>query len=192
MAALVKAGSAVIGADLIYQGESLADGKPLTTARRVENPREFVGYTLGYNPALLAQRAHDLLTLLAFFQTYADAKPRVDLVGSGAAGAWVAAARAQAPGAVARTAIDTGGFRFAKLKSIWDVNFLPGGAKYGDLPGLLALGAPGELWLTGEGPMAPGLISAAYTAAGAGANLHTLDAAPEEATAALVKWMTRP
>lgn len=29
-------------------------------------------------------------------------------------------------------------------------DFLPGGAKYGDLPGMLAAGEPGTLWLAGE------------------------------------------
>jgi hypothetical protein len=41
--------------------------------------------------------------------------------------------------AVQRLACDTGGFRFASLTNVWDVNFVPGGAKYGDVPGLLAL-----------------------------------------------------
>ena len=48
-------------------------------------------------------------------------------------------------------------------RSIGDLNFLPGGAKYGDLPGMLALGAPGELWLAGEGPMGADRWSAALT-----------------------------
>ncbi|HYV38147.1 MAG TPA: hypothetical protein VE988_20850, partial [Gemmataceae bacterium] len=67
------------------------------------------------------------------------------------AGPWVAAARAQAQGAIDRAVIDTGGFRFGKLLEIHDVNFLPGGAKYGDLPGLLALGQPEKLLVGGEG-----------------------------------------
>ena len=31
----------------------------------------------------------------------------------------------------------TAGFRFAQLKDVHDAKFLPGGAKYGDLPGLI-------------------------------------------------------
>jgi hypothetical protein len=190
--ALLAAGSAVLGADLLYQGEFLADGKPLEHARRVDNPRQFAGYTLGYNPALPAQRVHDLLTLVTYAQTYGGEKPQVDLVGSGACGAWVAAARAQAGGAVARSAIDTAGFRFAGLKSTTDLNFLPGAVKYGDLPGMLALGAPGELWLSGEQPMPPGIVSAAYTAAGAAAKLQTHGGPAEERQSEAVKWLTRP
>ncbi|MEX0677663.1 MAG: alpha/beta hydrolase family protein [Pirellulales bacterium] len=189
---LLKSGSAVVGADLVYQGEFLADGKPLEAARRVDNPREFAGYTLGYNPSLFAQRVHDVLTLVSFCQSFADEKPQVDLIGFGVAGAWVAAARAQAGGAVARSAIDTDGFRFAKLRSASDVNFLAGGAKYGDVPGMLALAAPGELWLAGEQPTPPGLVSAAYTAAGAIGQLVAYGGPPEERMNEAVKWLARP
>jgi dienelactone hydrolase len=189
---LLKSGAAVVGADLIYQGEFLIDGKPLTAARRVDNPREFAGYTLGYNSALFAQRVHDLLSLVSYFRTYRDEPAQVDLVGFGPAGPWAAAARAQAGAAVARAAIDTGGFRFGKLQSIGDLSFLPGGAKYGDLPGMLALGAPGELWLAGEGPMAPGLVSAAYTAAGASGMLQSFGGPADQAAAAAIKWLARP
>jgi dienelactone hydrolase len=189
---LLTSGAAVVGVDLVYQGEFLADGKPLTAARRVANKREFAGYTLGYNPSLFAQRVHDILSLVSFCRNYADQKPQVDIVGFGVAGAWAAAARAQAGGAISRAAIDTEGFRFARLRAISDVNFLAGGAKYGDLPGMLALGAPGELWLAGEGLTAPPIVNAAYAAAGASGALHTFDAAPEGKIAAAANWLARP
>ena len=82
---LIKSGATVAGVDLLYQGEFLADGKPLSVTRRVANPREFAGYTWGYNPTLFAQRVHDLLTLVSFCRTYADERPRIDIVGVGAA-----------------------------------------------------------------------------------------------------------
>ncbi len=90
---LLDAGAAVMGVDLVYQGEFLAGGKPLTEARKVANSREFAGYTYGYNPSLFAQRVHDVLTVVSFCRTYADERPQVDLVGFGVAGAWAAAAR---------------------------------------------------------------------------------------------------
>jgi hypothetical protein len=44
---------------------------------------------------------------------------------------------------------DTGGFRFAGVGDLHNSSFLPAAAKYGDLPGLLTLGA-GRLYLVGE------------------------------------------
>jgi len=192
VAELIKAGCAVLGADLVYQGEFLADGKPLAEARRVDNPREFAGYTLGYNPALTAQRVHDVLSLISFARNYGGEPRQVDLVGSGTAGVWAAAARAQAGEAVTRAAIDTAGFRFVNVPNLKDPNFTPGIVKYGDVPGLLALSAPGELWLAGEEPMPPGVVSASYTAAGAGAKLTAHSGAPETRPAEAVKWLLRP
>ncbi|HEY2841128.1 MAG TPA: acetylxylan esterase, partial [Pirellulales bacterium] len=187
---LLAAGSAVIAPDLLYQGEFLADDKPLEQSPKVENPREFAGYTLGYNPALFAQRVHDVLTLIAFGKAYRGENPSVDLLGQGPAAAWAAAARAQAGTAISRLAIDTRGFRFAKLGSTRDVNLLPASVKYGDLPALLALGAPGELWLAGEAEAALPLARATYKAAGAQNNLAT-EASPANQQHA-VKWLARP
>ncbi len=189
---LLASGAAVAGLDLLYQGEFLADGKPLTLPRRVDNKREFAGYTLGYNPALFAQRVHDILSLVSFCRTYAGETPEISLVAFGGAGAWATAARAQAGAAVARAAIDTDGFRFAKLRASGDLNFLAGGAKYGDLPGMLALGAPGELWLAGEGSTAPAVISATYSAAGGSGKLTTFDGQADQKIAAALQWLTRP
>jgi hypothetical protein len=63
----------------------------------------------------------------------------------------VVAARALAGEAVDRAASDTGGFRFGKVLDYRDPMFLPGGAKYLDLPGMISLNAPHALWLKGEG-----------------------------------------
>jgi dienelactone hydrolase len=188
---LLAAGSAVIAPDLLYQGEFLADDKPLEQSPKVENPREFAGYTLGYNPALFAQRVHDVLTLVAFAKTYKGENPSIDVLGQGAAGAWAAAARAQAGAAISRLAIDTRGFRFAKLRSTRDVNLLPGSVKYGDLPALLALGAPGELWLAGEGEAELPLVPAAYKAAGAENHLARAPGSSEANREDAVKWLAR-
>ncbi len=113
---------------------------------------------------------------------------RVDLVGVEGAGPWVAAARAQAPAAIDRAVVDTGGFRFVDLTSYRDVNFLPGAVKYGDLPGLLALSAPHELYLAGEGGKVPQVVSAAYAAAGRADNVHSHPDAGD-VTAAAVGWL---
>jgi hypothetical protein len=52
---------------------------------------------------------------------------------------------AQAKGAVTRAAVNTEGFRFADLEDVYDIDFMPGAAKYDDLPGLLALSGPGVI-----------------------------------------------
>ena len=175
---LLAGGVAVLGVDLLYQGEFLADGKPLTKTRRVDVPphsRDAACFTFGYNPPVFAERVRDVLSAVSAAaaltepQTPASdgAKPRrVHLVGIHGGGAWVAAAKAQAGSAVDRTAIDTAGFRFAKAQSIDDPDFLPGSVKYLDLPGMLALAAPGEIWLAGEGKQPPDVVAAVYKAAG--------------------------
>lgn len=166
---LLKEGLTVVGADLLFQGEFLADGQPVKQTRTVANPREFAGYTYGYNPSLFAQRTHDVLTLVKQLRTAGiSGLPRttsVEVAGFGVAGPIVAAARAVSGEAISRAAVDTGGFRFGKLLDYRDPQFLPGGAKYLDLPGFLALSAPQPLWLAGEGKE-PDLVTGFYRTAG--------------------------
>ena len=148
---LVTAGASVLGVDLLYQGEFLADGQKLTKTPRVKNPREAAGYTFGYNSALFAQRVHDILTVVQFAKTQERPGKHIDLVGIDGSGAWVAAARAVCGDAVDRAVIDTQGFRFGKVLDLQSPDFLPGGAKFGDVIGMLAIGAPGRLWLADDG-----------------------------------------
>jgi hypothetical protein len=80
--------------------------------RVVENPREFAGYTHGYNHALFAQRVHDVLSLVTFLRntkvgSHPSPKASV-LAGFGQAGPIALAARALAGNAVDRAAVDTG------------------------------------------------------------------------------------
>ena len=85
---------------------------------------------------------------------------------TGGAGPYVAAARAVVGKNVARTVIDTQGFRFQQLKSFRDEAFLPGAVKYGDLPALLALAAPHPLYLVGEKGKIPEIVAKTYAASG--------------------------
>jgi hypothetical protein len=151
---LVKDGMTIVGADLLYQGEFLKDGKPVTRTRVVANPREAPAYTFGYNHSLFAQRTHDVLTIVKFLRTAKiESHPSpssVAVAGFGIAGPIAVAARAVAGDALDLAATDTAGFRFAKLLDYRDPKFLPGGAKYFDLPGFIALGASHGLWLTEE------------------------------------------
>ena len=157
--------------------------------RVVANPREFAGYTFGYNHALFAQRTHDVLTIVSLLR---KAKPgshpnpkTVAVAGWGGAGPIVAAARALAGEAIDRAAVDTGGFRFGKLLDYRDPMFLPGGAKYLDLPGMIALDAPHPLWLAGEGDK-PEVFGAKFTELTSFAG----EAAQKEASA--VQWLLQP
>ena len=92
---------------------------------------------------------------------------------------------------IERAAIDTAGFRFAKLTDVYDVDFMPGAVKYGDLPSLLALAAPTKLWLAGEGKSTPRIISAAFGASGKPEHLTIFkgesNAAPKQAITWLLK-----
>ncbi len=154
-----------MGADLIYQGEFLTHGQPLDKTRHVENPREAAAYTFGYNPTVFAQRVQDVSCVIRFAQSR-QANAAVMLVGLDGAGPWAAAALAHADGAIAKAAIDLGGFRFGKVLDIHSPDFLPGGAKYFDLPGMAALAAPTPLWIADGGAEAPPIVAAAYRASG--------------------------
>ena len=183
---LLADGSTVIGVDLLYQGEFLKDDAPRRQARKVANPREFAGYTHGFNHSLFARRAHDILSVIDFVHDHERKSDSIDLIGLKGAGHWVAAARAVAGEVVTRAVIDTGGFRFHKINDIRHVDFQPGGAKYDDLPGMLAVAAPGKLWLAGEKGAGRKLVEGFYKTAGAAGNLTT----DEGGADAAVAWLT--
>lgn len=184
VALLLERGYAVAGLDLLYQGEFLAQGEPLREIRLVNNPREFLGYTLGYNHPLVAQRVHDVLSLIVAAQRGDDPPESIDLVGWGQAGVFAAAAAVQAGSAVRRLALHTGGFRFASLTNIRDPMLLPGAVRYGDVGGLLALRAPLPLW---SGEPLPSLTQAAYRSAQSQAVV--MDVALDAAGLAAAKWL---
>ena len=181
-ASLVAAGRPVVAADLFGQGEFTKEGTSLGENRVVDNPREFAGYTYGYNDALFAQRVHDILTIIGAMARDAGT---ISVVGTNGAGPWVAAACAMAGDEVTHVALDTGGFRFRALTHYRDENFLPGALKYGDLPAMIALGATRPLWLGGE-PVIPDLVARAYSASGSEAKIHL---APEAGSQAIADWL---
>ena len=189
---LLDSGATVAGVDLLYQGEFLPDGQPLTRTPGVKNPREAASYTFGYNHALFVHRAHDVLSVVNFIKHYQEhPSRRVSVVGLGGAGPWVAAARAQCGDAIDEAVIDTGGFRFGKVLDLSDPNFLPGGAKYGDLPALLALGAPGRTWVAGEASEGLALAQSQYQALKAGKNLVSFNGDAERVRSTAVEWLMR-
>ncbi len=146
---LIDRGVGVLTADLFLQ-----DDKKLKQTRVVTGPREVPAYTYGYNHALFAQRVHDVMTITSYLLTPRDASQppikKVSLAGFGQMGAIAAAARAVTGGAIAKAAVDTGGFRFGQLLDYRHPMFLPGGAKYLDVPGLLCVASTQPLWVAGE------------------------------------------
>ena len=137
---LVDGGSTVVGLDLLHQGESSVDGQPLTRTPRVKNPRESAAYTFGYNPAVFTHRVHDVLTAVQYIRGHEKPSSQVSLVALDATAPIAAAARAQSGKALDRVALHLGEFRFGRVLDLHSPDFLPGGAKYGDVDGLITLG----------------------------------------------------
>jgi len=182
---LLEAGNTVCGLDLLYQGEFVPGGQPVTRTRRVKNPREAAAYTFGYNRALFAQRVHDVLTALRFIRTHERPSRQVAAVALGPeTGAILAAALAVSGDAVDVAACDTHAFRFGNVADLWEVGFLPGGAKYGDLPGFLALTRTPNLWIAGEPPAVTDAIAVL-----SGAKLTRANGATG-ADVAVADWLT--
>src|SRR5204863_2585938 len=133
----------------------------------------------------------DIISILKFTKNSVGngQAPRLTVVGLNGAGPWVAAARAQCGDAVDQAIIDTGGFRFGQILDLHDPNFLPGGAKYGDLPGLLALGAPGRTWVGGETAEGLALAQTQYQAVNAGKNLTRSTSDARQIRSSALDWL---
>ena len=187
MRRLLENGAAVAGVDLLYQGESLVKGESLQRTRRVNNPREAAAYTFGYNHTVFAQRVHDVLTVIQFLRRYEKPSEKIVLAGLNGAGPWAAVARSVCGDAVQKFAIDTRGFRFSKVEDIHDANFLPGGAKYLDLPGFLMAGNAQPLWLVGEPVQTQEWLRQRYADTGDLTFPERVDASPTSA----VDWILK-
>jgi hypothetical protein len=199
VAKLLESKFSVLAADLLYQGEFTEDGKPVAD-QRLQGYTGGVGkgeawtqaseYTYGYNLPLFSERVNDVLTLIRFVQTDQHEAKKIHLIGLGkTAGPIAVAARAQAGEAIDKAAINADGFRFESLDRVTDPMFLPGAVKYGDVPALLALGAPGHLWVVGNDAELK-TVKDAYAAAGQG---DRLTVAPKASNAdRAVEWLRQP
>ena len=186
---LMSKGVTVIGVDLLFQGEFLAQGESTAKTRKVKNPREAAAYSFGYNDTLFAQRVQDVLSVLRFVQDHDQKPTRLDLVALDSTGPLAVAARSVSEGAVHRLAVATGGFRFGKVLDIHSPNFLPGGAKYDDLQGMLAVGAPAEAWVVGESEETMKVATSLYSKAGKPAALMLSPTNPGNLQDGAVKWL---
>lgn len=181
---LVDQGYTVMGVDLLMQGEFLVDEKPIQRTRRVANTREAAGYTFGYNSTLFARRVHDVLTVISFVKHHETNPESISLISLDATGPIAIAARAQARSIVDHLIATTNGFRFHQVDDLHSPDFLPGGAKYHDLPGMLAVAAPSATHLSGEREV-PKVTARAY-AASRQSNQLTLG---DGDTAKAIEWL---
>ena len=135
--------------------------------RRVNDSYEgLAAYHYGYNPTLFAERVRDALTLIAALRDDgARGGEAIRIAGVEGAGAIAIAATALAGKTVSQLACDTEGFRFAKLTSVWDADFVPGAAKYGDVPGLLNLCSQTPTVVAGETEASTPGVRATYALA---------------------------
>lgn len=159
---LLDEGYSIAGVDLLYQGEFLADGKPLIAQPMVNGGRDawtnYAGFTYGYNYPLWVKRVHDILSVVWYVRHDEHGARRVHLAGMNGAGALVLAAAVQAGDAVDCVVADTAGFSFQQLDRLDHPDFVPGAVKYGDVPTLIALAAPHPVLLSGEAEVPPAAV----------------------------------
>jgi hypothetical protein len=148
--ALLAGGAAVLAPDVFLTGENGAIGG----RARVKNDETYFGYNTGYNRTVLAERASDVLTALAFAKQLGGRD--VSIVARGRSALAVLLARPFAGDLVARTSVDVGGFDFPQVTSTLDERLLPGSVKYGGVRGLASLATTGRTVVFGmpKGPAA--------------------------------------
>ncbi len=157
--------------------------------RALEGEEAFAGWTYCYNLPLFARRVHDIMATIKWAKRNGGPQHEVDLIGLKGTGHLTAAVAAVAQGAITRAAINTEGFRFGRLNDVYDVDFVPGAAKYHDLPGLLALAAPTNMWVAGEDEDEMNIVRAAYKAAGASERFKVLSVSPRATRDAAIDWL---
>jgi len=183
---LLDAGFTVAGVDLLGQREFLKDGKFVTTTPLIEG--QSVDYALGNRRPLFSERVFDVMTSVSFLRNRSRGKSKVFVLGLSGAGHWVAAACGRTGDDIAGIAIDTAGFRFADLKDAQHVDFLPGAAKYHDLPGMMALCAPHKMWLAGEKSI-PDILHRTYAAARAGKHVTLFEGEQTDIPTVAASWI---
>jgi dienelactone hydrolase len=180
--AVLDRGAAIVAVDVLRTGESAG-------AKATPVDVHYAGFTFGYNRPLLAERVHDILTVVAFVHGHEKTKT-VHLAGFEQAGPWVLLARALCGDAVARTAVDADRFRFDEVPDTQDPMLLPGAVKYGGLPALAGLCAPAEVYVHNDRDTGlDGWTKDAYQAAGTPGHLERTaeKVAPEK----VVAWLLR-
>ena len=171
----------------LYQLDSAKNTSVYETAKRKMDGFEgYAGFQYGYNASIFAERVRDVLTNIAMIRDNDKYRTETLVVaGVDGAGPIAAAAVSLAKSKVNQLYVDTQGFRFAKLTSVWDTNFVPGAVKYGDLPALLSLCAPVKTYVVNE--TKESIAPAVTTFAVDKASLEVAGAAADSGTEAIVK-----
>ena len=118
--------------------------------RTVEDDHHFAGYTFTYNRPLAVIQCEQILCAITAIDSEWKTQ-NTALVAHGDMLVATSAAGVIAGPILDRLIVDTGGFRFANLKSYRDPSFLPGASKYGGLAGLLSLRVPYALQVADRG-----------------------------------------
>ena len=159
---LLESGMAMISADLFGTGEFVGVDEEFATQVDTTYP----GYTFGYNPPLLSQRVHDVLTVVGAARARDDIE-QIHLVGTGDAGAWVLLARGlMGDAGIIDTIVDLQSFSFADVTDSADPMLLPGALRYGNIGGLAALAAPATLVVHGVADDRLEALRSVYSVAG--------------------------
>ena len=102
---------------------------------KVANPREFAGYTHGYNHSRFARQVHDLLSVIAYLDSKHEKTIEVHAGKGFEAHAIVASYLAK--DSIKKVVVESSDFRFSEIVDYRDPLFLPGAIKYGDLDFLI-------------------------------------------------------
>jgi len=151
VAALVRKGYGVVSIDMFGQGEFVEGGRAVETVRVIhrgkgDQPyRRAACYHFGYNPPLVAQRVHDVMSLVEFIHRgEGDRKAeRIHLVAIGKqAGPVGLTARFVLGDRIDKAAIDAQGFDFDSVARLDHPMFLPGILRYGGIDAMWMLNRP--------------------------------------------------
>ncbi len=139
---LLDEGVAIVCPALYLEGATQQPKAGDNLKAKVDDFREFSGYTFGYNPPLLIRRVHDVFTMIAMMQTQ-DPWPTqaIEIKATDGAQPIALVAGAMLGHTVSAVDAEPADFTFASLNDPWDVNFVPGAVKYGDIPALRRLNA---------------------------------------------------
>ena len=161
VAELLRAGQTVVLADVYGIGEAAL---PLSATPQ---PVEFF---TGYNRTILANRVHDILTLIAWSKALPRNQP-VSLAAYGSIAQVCLLARSLSGDALAHEVIGSSTTEFTATESESGGQHLPHSLRYGGIWPLASLGAPGDLTLHNVVEL-PVWLQSTYSAAGAADKLH--------------------